>query len=266
MHGIGNDFVILDGRERMPSLEPAWLQHLADRRRGVGCDQVLVVTGGEPDYGYRIFNADGQEVEQCGNGVRCVAQWLHDQGAIGNRATLNSMAGPVGVEVLEAGMVRVDMGSPQFDPVSVPFRADQRSERYKVVVDGWHIDMAILSMGNPHAVVLVDSLEDAPVAEIGSALQQHPSFPQAVNVGFARIDSPDQIALRVYERGVGETQACGTGACAAAVAGMLWGLAEPRVTVRLTGGDLVIEWSGEGTHVMMTGPAEYAFAGSIEHS
>ncbi len=265
MHGIGNDFVLLDGRQQMPRLDRDWLRHLADRRRGIGCDQVLVVTADESILGYRIFNADGGEVEQCGNGVRCVARWLHDQGAIGGRASLNSMAGPMDVEILQDGLVRVDMGPPQLDPAQVPFRAEQRSDRYKVVVDGWHIDMAILSMGNPHAVVQVESLEEAPVAEIGAALQQHDGFPNAVNVGFARFDGPDQLSLRVYERGVGETQACGTGACAAAVAGMLWGLSESPTKVRLAGGDLLIEWSGEGSHVMMTGPAEYAFAGTIEN-
>jgi diaminopimelate epimerase len=267
MQGAGNDFVVLDGLQDQPRLNGLELERLADRRRGVGCDQVLVVTKPQQrgaDFSYRIFNADGSEAEQCGNGARCIARWLAARSLIGARAKLGSKGAVVGVELLDDGDVRADMGVPRFDPKDVPFTAEQRQSTYALSVFGRNHEIGVVSMGNPHAVLRVPSLASAPVAELGPEIEKHPRFPQRANVGFMQRLGSDRIKLRVHERGVGETLACGTGACAAAVWGRLACELGPRVVVELPGGQLVVEWNGEGTPAYMTGPAVTVFEGEIE--
>ena len=268
MQGAGNDFVVLDGLADEPRLTTLELGLLADRRRGVGCDQVLVVTQARQsgaDFSYRIFNADGSEAEQCGNGVRCIARWLARRGHLGGaRARLGSKGGVVGVELLDDGEVRADMGVPRFEPAAVPFVAEQRQVSYALSVYGRNHEIGVVSMGNPHAVLRVASLASAPVAELGPEIERHARFPQRTNVGFMQRVGSDRIKLRVHERGVGETLACGTGACAAAVWGRLACELGPRVVVELPGGELVVEWNGEGAPAFMTGPAVCVFEGEIE--
>jgi diaminopimelate epimerase len=267
MQGAGNDFVVLDGLQDELRLNGLELERLADRRRGVGCDQVLVVTKPQQrgaDHSYRIFNADGSEAEQCGNGVRCIARWLAKRGLIGSRAKLGSKGGVVGVELLDDGDVRADMGVPRFEPRDVPFTAEQRQTSYALSVFGRNHEIGVVSMGNPHAVLRVPSLASAPVAELGPEIEKHLRFPQRANVGFMQRLGSDRIKLRVHERGAGETLACGTGACAAAVWGRLACELGPRVVVELPGGELVVEWNGEGTPAYMTGPAVTVFEGEIE--
>ena len=268
MQGAGNDFVVLDGLVREPLISVSALGRLADRRRGVGCDQVLVVTHARQpnaDFSYRIFNADGSEAEQCGNGVRCIARWLADRGHLkGARGRLGSKGGVVGVELLDDGEVRADMGVPRFEPREVPFEADRRQTSYALSVFGRNHEVGAVSMGNPHAVLRVPSLASAPVAELGPEIERHPRFPQRANVGFMQRVGSDRIKLRVHERGAGETLACGTGACAAAVWGRLACELGPRVVVELPGGELVVEWNGEGAPAFMTGPAVTVYQGEIE--
>jgi diaminopimelate epimerase len=267
MHGAGNDFVVIDGVRNAIALDEAAIRHLADRRRGVGCDQVLLMlpaTEAEADFRYRIFNADGGEVEQCGNGVRCVARLLADLGHTDAlRLRLQSLGGIVDVELLADGRVAVNMGAPRLEPAGIPFRAEQRATRYPLDVADRVIEIGALSMGNPHAVLETDNVAEAPVATLGPAIENHPRFPRRANVGFLEITSPGDVSLRVHERGVGETLACGTGACAAVVWGRLAGRLEETVTVHLPGGDLVISWKGDGAPVWMTGPAVTVFEGRI---
>ncbi len=267
MHGLGNDFVVLDLVSQRCSLRPGHIRKLADRRLGVGCDQVLVV---EPprdpdmDFRYRIFNADGREVEQCGNGARCVARFVRDRRLTHrNKISVETAGGPMQLKVRKDKQVEVDMGAPRFEPADIPFDAEARSERYTLDIDGEPIDIVALSMGNPHAVMLVDDIDTAPVERLGPLIEPHPRFPEQVNAGFMQVVSDKEIRLRVYERGVGETQACGSGACAAVVAGRQLGLLGKRVTAHLLGGDLEIAWAGESHPVMMTGPATTVFEGSV---
>ncbi|MDD4882550.1 MAG: diaminopimelate epimerase, partial [Gallionellaceae bacterium] len=261
--------VVIDGVSQHVDLTPAQLRHLADRHFGVGCDQILLVERpGRPDcdFRYRIFNADGGEVQQCGNGARCFARFVHDKGLTDKREIRVETASGIIVPRLEAdGQVTVDMGPPRFEPAEIPFVADARAVTYVLddLPDG-PVELVALSMGNPHAVLETCNVDTAPVAEWGPLIEHHPRFPERVNVGFMQLLHSRAIRLRVFERGSGETLACGTGACAAAVAGMVRGLLEREVEVQTRGGRLTIRWDGEGHPVLMTGPAVSVFEGEIE--
>ncbi len=268
MHGLGNDFVVLDALTHSISLTPEQIRRIADRHLGVGCDQILLV---EPprlpdtDFYYRIFNADGGEVEQCGNGARCFVRYVRDKGLTTKTEIRVGTRGGVIVPRLEDdGQVTVNMGVPEFEPARIPFDAKARAATYPLDVDGRNVAVSVLSMGNPHAVQIVTDIERAPVAVEGPLIERHPRFPQRVNAGYVQIVSRRRILLRVYERGAGETLACGTGACAAVVAGIQRGLLDREVTVTTRGGDLGISWTGEGKPVMMTGPAATVFEGEFE--
>jgi len=268
MHGLGNDFVVIDGLRQTVALDAAAIRRLADRRRGIGCDQVLLVERARlpaTDFHYRIFNADGSEVEQCGNGARCFARFVRDQG-LSDRTEIpvGTAAGAIRLFVQPDGQVRVDMGVPILEPALIPFLAERRAPTYDLDLDGERLTIGAVSMGNPHAVLLVEDTQAAPVARLGPRIESHPRFPQRVNAGFMQVLAPDHIRLRVYERGTGETLACGTGACAAVVSGRDRGLLGPRVRVSLPGGDLVIECPGSDRPVLMTGPAQRVFEGEIE--
>jgi len=268
MHGLGNDFVVLDALARSLNLTPEQLRLVADRRYGVGCDQILhVEPPREPDtdFYYRIFNADGGEVEQCGNGARCFVRYVRDRGLTTQTEIRVGTRGGVIVPRLEAdGQVTVNMGTPEFEPARIPFDAPARALTYELVLDGRRLEISALSMGNPHAVQVVPDIERAPVAAEGPLIERHPRFPRRVNAGYLQIVNRRRILLRVYERGAGETPACGTGACAAVVAGIARGLLESKVTVTTRGGDLGISWAGVGEPVMMTGPAVTVFEGEME--
>lgn len=270
MQGLGNDFVVFDGVRQTVTLTPARVRRLADRHLGVGCDQVLLV---EPavvagtDFRYRIFNADGTEVEQCGNGARCFARFVQDVGLSRLPVlTVDTRGGIIRLEQDEAGLVTVDMGVPVFTPARIPLSVDQESLLYTLPVADEIVVITALSMGNPHAVQFVPSVDDAPVATQGPLMAQHRLFPAGVNAGYAEVLHPGAIRLRVYERGAGETLACGTGACAAVVAGQMRGLLGPEVEVRLPGGVLRVHWEGPGSSVRMTGPAVRVFDGEWEWS
>jgi diaminopimelate epimerase len=268
MQGVGNDFVVIDAVRQRLALQPALARRLADRHFGVGCDQVLVI---EPpratgtDFYYRIFNSSGEEVEHCGNGARCFLRYVRDKGLTDKaQIRVETMAGVI-VPRLEAdGRVTVDMGAPEFEPARIPFVAEQRAPTYWLDVDGEPVEIVAVSMGNPHAVQLVEDVETAPVLTQGPLIERHPRFPRRVNAGYMQVASRKHIHLRVYERGAGETLACGTGACAAVVAGIQLGLLDSAVRVTTRGGDLSIAWKGEGQPVLMTGPAETVFEGEIE--
>jgi len=268
MHGLGNDFVVLDATAAPISLTPAQLRYIADRHFGVGCDQLLMVERArtaDTDFYYRIFNADGGEVEQCGNGARCFVRYVHDRGLTTKPVIRVGTLGGVIEPRLEAnGQVTVNMGVPQFEPARIPFEAPAQAPLYDLAISGKVIKINALSMGNPHAVQVVADLDAAPVASDGPLIEAHPRFPQRVNAGFMQVIDRTNIRLRVYERGAGETLACGTGACAAVVSGILRGLLGARVTVATRGGDLVIVWAGAGQPVLMTGPAVNVFDGEIE--
>ncbi len=268
MQGLGNDFVVLDATRQPLDLDTQTIRRLADRRLGIGCDQVLVVEPPRlPDtlFHYRIFNADGSEVEQCGNGARCFARFVRDRGLTDqDEIPVGTAAGPIRLYLESGGQVRVDMGVPEFLPERIPFLADWPALRYPLEVGDECLTIGALSMGNPHALLLVDDLDNAPVARLGPLIESHPRFPRRVNVGFMQILAEDHVRLRVYERGVGETLACGTGACAAVVHARQCGLAQERVRVSLPGGELMITWAGPGEVVWMTGPAVEVFRGEIE--
>ncbi len=265
MHGLGNDFIVIDGITQQLQLSSDQIRQLGDRHFGIGFDQLLVV---EPpnrpdvDFRYRIFNADGGEVEQCGNGARCFARFVRDQRLTNKKVIrVETRKGVIELRVTRDGWVVVNMGVPRLDPAQIPFEADQRSVTYTLEAGGQHCEISAVSMGNPHAVLVVNDVDTAPVETLGPILESHPRFPERVNVGFMQILSRERIRLRVFERGVGETLACGTGACAAVVAGILRGLLDSRVEVELRGGTLVIEWQGDGAPVMMEGPATRVFEG-----
>ena len=268
MQGLGNDFVVLDGIAQKIDLDAAQLRALADRRFGVGCDQVLVVeapTRSDVDFRYRIFNADGGEVEQCGNGARCFVKFVRDRGLTAERAIRVETAGGIIVPVLgDDGRVSVDMGVPRFAPADIPFVADRVAVIHPVDVDGRDVEVTVVSMGNPHAVQVVPDVACAPVTTEGPKLEHHARFPDRVNAGYMEIVDRATIRLRVWERGAGETLACGTGACAAVVAGVRRGLLDAAVRVETRGGELAIEWAGPGASVMMTGPAVTVFEGEWE--
>jgi diaminopimelate epimerase len=268
MEGLGNDFVVVDATRSPFTLPAASIRRLADRRFGVGCDQVLVVEparGTEDiraDFRYRIFNADGGEVEQCGNGARCFVIFVRERGLTTKREIRVETASGVIVPRLEDdGEVTVDMGVPRFAPADVPFIGGTGAIAEPLDVDGDVVEISALSMGNPHAVQQVDDVEHAPVATQGPRIERHPRFPERVNAGFMQVVDRATIRLRVYERGAGETLACGTGACAAVVAGRRRGLLDERVRVITRGGELSIAWAGDGASVMMKGPAHTVFEG-----
>lgn len=268
MHGLGNDFVVLDGVRQQVSLSPEQLVYLADRHFGVGCDQILLVekaTQPGIDFRYRIFNADGGEVEQCGNGARCFVRFVHDQGLTDKRQIrVETLKGTIEPRLEADGNVTVDMGEPRFLPAEIPFMADEDVIIHLLDVADETLETTVVSMGNPHAVQVVDDVETHPVGQHGPLIERHERFPKRVNAGFMQIVDRHSIKLRVYERGSGETMACGTGACAAAVAGIRRGLLDSPVRVTTRGGDLSIAWGGLGRPVLMTGPAVTVFSGEIE--
>lgn len=267
MHGLGNDFVMLDLISQRCTLRSGHIRKIADRRRGIGCDQVLAIEAPEDpdvDFRYRIYNADGREVEQCGNGARCVARFVRDRRLTSKQdIRVETCKGVMDLRVREDKLIEVNMGAPTLDPASIPFNAVTQATDYELELAGTLLRICAVSMGNPHAVTLVDNVADAPVEELGPLIERHPDFPEQVNAGFMQIVHPGEIHLRVFERGVGETQACGSGACAAVVAGRLLGLLEEQVKVHLVGGDLEIAWVGESHPVIMTGPATRVFEGSV---
>jgi diaminopimelate epimerase len=267
MHGLGNDFVVIDAIHQGVDMSDALARRLADRRFGIGCDQILLVERPQlpgTDFHYRIFNADGSEVEQCGNGARCFARFVRDQGLTDKDAIpVGTAKGPITLYLEADGQVRVNMGPPRLAPAEIPFLADAQAATYPLDVAGETRIIGAVSMGNPHAVLQVDAVASAPVERLGPLIESHPRFPRRVNVGFMAVRDRRHIDLRVYERGAGETLACGTGACAAVVAGRLQGLLDDTVTVRLPGGELVISWRGDTEPVWMTGPATRVFEGRI---
>ncbi len=268
MHGLGNDFVVLDGIRQPLALTPEQLRYLADRHFGVGCDQILLVeTAEQPgvDFRYRIFNADGGEVEQCGNGARCFVRFVHDAGLTAKREIrVETQSGIITPRLEDDGNVTVNMGIPRFLPAEIPFLGAGEAMIHALAVADETLEISVVSMGNPHAVQVVDDVDRAPVGVLGPLIENHARFPQRVNAGFMQVVGRQAIRLRVHERGSGETLACGTGACAAAVAGIRRGLLDSPVRVTTRGGDLTIAWAGPGQPVMMTGPAVTVFTGEIE--
>jgi diaminopimelate epimerase len=268
MQGVGNDFVVIDAVRQRVALDPDRARRLADRHFGVGCDQILLIEAARlpgTDFYYRIFNASGEEVEHCGNGARCFLRFVRDQGLTDRREIRVETMNGVIVPRLEAdGRVTVDMGPPEFEPARIPFAAERLAPTYWLDVEGVAVEIVAVSMGNPHAVQVVDDVDTAPVLTQGPLIERHLRFPKRVNAGFMQVVGRDRIRLRVYERGAGETLACGTGACAAVVAGIQLGLLDAVVQVSTHGGELTIAWQGEGQPVFMTGPAETVFEGEIE--
>lgn len=268
MHGLGNDFVVIDGVRQHINLTTNAIKKLADRNLGIGCDQVLLI---EPpsdkniDFNYRIFNCDGSEVEQCGNGARCMGRYIADQQLSGKKTVLLQTKNRImEVTTKPKNLVTANMGTPIFTPEEIPFISQQQDKLYSIEAGSQSFEIAALSVGNPHAVIQVENVETAAVAELGPMIQTHDQFPESVNVGFMQIIDRHNIKLRVYERGVGETQACGSGACAAAVAAIKQDLVESKVNLQLLGGKLSIEWSSEDQPILMTGPAETVFHGKIK--
>jgi diaminopimelate epimerase len=268
MHGLGNDFAVFDAPAdgRLPT-RAGW-RSLADRRTGIGFDQALVLEAprrADTAIYYRIFNADGAEVEQCGNGARCVALLLHRRGrANGPTIAMDSLGGPVLARIEGDGVVAVDMGAPRFDPPALPFLAAGEAPTYRLEVGGSTVEIGAVSMGNPHAVLIVPSVATAPVAELGPAIERDAHFPNRVNVGFMEIVRRNEIRLRVFERGAGETLACGTGACGAVAVGQRLGRLDAQVLVHAPGGDLEVRTSGPGESIWLTGPAAVSFSGHID--
>jgi diaminopimelate epimerase len=267
MHGLGNDFAVFDFISQRGYLTSEQVRLVADRHFGIGCDQVLIVEAPDSpdvDFRYRIFNADGSEVEQCGNGARCFARFVREQRLTNKRQIrVQTLSGIIELNVLDDEQVCVDMGAPQFAPAQIPFDAPAEANSYTLDVNGQTLDISAVSMGNPHCVLRVDDVDTAPVATLGPVIERHPRFPNRVNAGFMQIVDHHHIRLRVFERGSGETLACGTGACAAAVAGIRRGWLTSPVRVSLPGGDLSIEWAGDDQPVLMTGPAVTGFRGQI---
>ncbi len=265
MHGLGNDFMVVDMVTQNARLPPERVRRLADRRFGVGFDQLLIVeppTDPDMDFRYRIFNADGSEVEQCGNGARCFARFVRDRRLIGrDLVRVQTGGGNIELQILDNDNVSVNMGIPRLTPSDIPFTAQNQSVLYPLMVDGETLMVFAVSMGNPHAVLVVDDTQKVHVETLGPLIEQHDDFPRKCNAGFMEILSRDEINLRVHERGVGETLACGSGACAAVVAGVTQGLLNEDVKVNLSGGSLQIQWPGEGHSVMMTGAATRVYEG-----
>lgn len=271
MHGLGNDFVLFDATQRKLTLTPGQARQIADRHFGIGCDQILIA---EPprakgaDFHFRILNADGSESAQCGNGARCFLHFVRAR-KLTRKKTLrvSTLKDALELQLLADGQVRVNMGVPAFEPAKIPIAAEVRSERYRLMLDEGHeVEFVALSMGNPHAVLRVDDVDRAPVATLGPLLESHPFFPERVNVGFLQVQSRRRGRLRVYERGAGETLACGSGACAAMAAGRVQGWFDSVVELQLPGGTLRLEWPGQNKSqpVHMTGPVQTVFEGEIE--
>ena len=267
MQGLGNDFVVIDAYSQPASLTNSQIKQIADRHFGVGCDQLLLVekpVSPSADFRYRIFNADGGEVEQCGNGARCFVRFVHDKGLTNkSQICVETASGIIYPKLEDNGLVTVDMGAPRFEPTQIPFVADEIAATYPLQVGNEVVTISSISMGNPHAVQVVPDAEAAPVEIQGPIIEKHERFPQRVNAGFMQIMDEHHIKLRVFERGAGETLACGTGACAAAVAGIQLGKLQSPVNVKMRGGELSISWEGENTPVMMTGPAVTVFEGQL---
>lgn len=267
MQGLGNDFVVIDAIHQCVELTPEQIRFIANRNFGVGCDQLLMVekpVSANADFKYRIFNADGSEVAQCGNGARCFARFVRDKKLCDkDQIIVDTLAGQLVLHLTEDGMVTVNMGIPRHAPEHIPLLVDREQAMYSVSLDHQEICFSAVSMGNPHAVIRVDDVQTAPVADWGKALECHALFPERVNVGFMQVIDREHVRLRVYERGAAETLACGSGACAAAVAGIELGLLSQCVNVELPGGALRIEWAGRGQSVFMTGPAISVFEGQI---
>jgi diaminopimelate epimerase len=268
MHGLGNDFVVLDAVHQSFVPTPAQARFLADRHFGVGCDQILVVeepTRADTDFRYRIFNADGGEVEQCGNGARCFVRYVHERGLSDKREIrVETPAGIIAPRLEADGSITVNMGAPVFEPAAIPFQSDSAAVVQPLQVADASFDITAVSMGNPHAVQVVADVATAPVEKYGPLIESHPRFPRRVNAGFMQVVDRHGIRLRVFERGAGETLACGTGACAAVVAGIRRGLLDSPVRVTTRGGDLTIAWGGPDQAVLMTGPAATVFEGEID--
>jgi diaminopimelate epimerase len=267
MHGAGNDFVVFDGVRQSVALSPEQVRLIADRHFGIGCDQVLLVERTQredADFRYRIFNADGGEVEQCGNGARCFVRFVHDNKLTSKREiVVETRNGLISPRLEEDGRVTVNMGAPIFDPAQIPFVSDSNAVIQPLQVENATVQITAVSMGNPHAVQVVDDVESAPVATQGPFIEIHPRFPKRVNAGYMQVVDREHIKLRVYERGAGETLSCGTGACAAVVAGIRRKLLDNTVHVATRGGTLTITWAGERSPVIMTGPAISVFEGEI---
>ncbi len=266
MHGLGNDFVVLDRIHQSFDLDQQQIRFLADRHFGIGCDQILIVekAQGPADFRYRIFNADGGEVEQCGNGARCFVRYVHDHALTQKQEIqIETLGGVISPKLEVSGAVTVNMGKPIFEPRDIPFVAERRALVYNLALDDGAVEISALSMGNPHAVRIVEDIDSAPVTTEGAKIEVHPRFPRKVNVGYVQIKGRDRVKLRVFERGAGETLACGTGACAAVVAGITRHLLDEQVVVSTRGGDLTIVWKGENEPVLMTGPAVTVFEGEI---
>lgn len=271
MHGLGNDFVVINAIDQSISLNKAQIKFMGDRHFGIGFDQLLLIESSDvegADFRYRIYNADGGEVEQCGNGARCFARFVIDEGlSTKTEIPVITKTGKIILIIEDDENVTVNMGSPELSPDKLPFTADQQAINYSLNIGQEVVEFCAISMGNPHAVILVDDIDTVAVEKIGKALQSNPHFPQSVNVGFMQVIDKNQARIRVYERGVGETQACGTGACAAIVAGRLLNILDETVTAKLNGGDLSINWQGDASNtnqpVMMTGPTETVFKGTI---
>jgi len=268
MHGLGNDFVVIDAINQQVALSKAQIRFIADRHIGVGCDQLLLVEAAQSrdaDFRYRIFNADGGEVGQCGNGARCFARYVREHDLSKKSQIPVEVAGGIIQLMMESnGQVTVEMGRPQFVPTEIPFIADVEAPRYRIDIDDAVYEIGAVSMGNPHAVLQVASIDEAPVERLGPRIEAHAKFPERVNVGFMEVVDPRHIRLRVFERGAGETLACGTGACAAVVIGCRWGVLENEVLVDLPGGSLWVRWAGDESSVRMTGSATHVYEGQIE--
>ncbi len=265
MQSLGNDFVVLDGVSRSLPLSPDQARRIADRHFGIGCDQVLLAEAGQgADFRFRIFNHDGGEVEQCGNGARCFARFLRDRGLTDRDAiSVETLSSRMLLRILPDGNVSVDMGPAVFAPARIPFDAEREADLYSLTVDGDNLEISALSMGNPHAVLMVTDVDTAPVERLGPVIESHPRFPARVNVGFCQVVARNHVRLRVFERGVGETLGCGSGACAAVVAGIRLGLLDAEVLVSLPGGDARVAWAGGDASVLLSGPAITVFNGVI---
>lgn len=267
MHGLGNDFVVIDAINQAVNLSPEQIRFMADRHFGVGFDQLLLVEKPESanaDFKYRIFNADGSEVSQCGNGARCFARFVREKGLFaGDEIIVDTDSGQLVLTLSDNDSVTVNMGIPKHKPTEIPLRADQEAQAYSVEINGESVEFGAVSMGNPHAIIQVDDVNLAPVAELGKTLESHALFPERANIGFMQLINRQRIKLRVYERGAGETLACGSGACAAVVVGIGQNLLANEVTADLLGGQLRISWAGRGQPVFMTGPARTVFDGKI---
>ncbi len=269
MHGLGNDFMVIDGVRQAFEPRPGLVRAWSDRFAGIGFDQLLLIEppqGTEAEFRYRIFNADGGEVAQCGNGARCFARFVREQGLSDSKIIpVETNAGLLRLEVIDATRVRVDMGVPRFEPELIPLRESSRRDLYSTEYEGRQIDFSAVSVGNPHMVIQVDDVDTAEIETLGPYFERHEMFPERANIGFLQVVDMDRFRLRVFERGVGETRACGSGACAAMAVGVRLGLLNPRAQGQLAGGELILEWQGESNPVMMTGETAKVYEGEIEY-